>query len=290
MIEIAVNHSCFLGEGPVWDAKTNTVFWVDILAGDIHEFNPQTNSHKTIYTHQMVGAVALCTNGDLLAALKTGLAKIDRHTQEISIIAHPEPSLSGNRFNDGKCDPAGRFWIGTMAIDETPNAGSLYMLDTNHRITKKVDGTTISNGMAWSADNSAFYYIDTPTQTIVAYDFDNEDGSISNKRTAFKIDENDGHPDGMTIDDEGMLWVAHWNGWQVSRWNPKTGEKIFTLPLPVASVTSCTFGGEDLRDLYITTARKDLSPDDLDRQPLAGCLFVWKNSGYKGLPAIEFNG
>ncbi|MEO6633503.1 MAG: SMP-30/gluconolactonase/LRE family protein, partial [Mucilaginibacter sp.] len=223
MVEIAVNHSCFLGEGPIWDAKTNTLFWVDILAGDIHEFNPKTNSHKTIHTHQMIGAVTLCTNCDLLAALKTGLAKIDRQTHEISIIAHPEPGLPANRFNDGKCDPAGRFWIGTMAVDETPNAGSLYMLDSNHHITKKVEGTTISNGMAWSADNSTFYYIDTPTQTIVAYDFDKEDGSISNKRTAFKIDEKEGHPDGMTIDDEGMLWVAHWNGWQVSRWNPITG-------------------------------------------------------------------
>jgi len=290
MVEVAVNDSCFLGEGPVWDRKADTLFWVDILKGDIHEYNPQTNSHKTIHTQQMVGAVALCADGNLLAALKNGLAKINRQTHEISTIAHPEPDLPANRFNDGKCDPAGRFWIGTMAIDETPNAGSLYMLDANHRTTKKVEGTTISNGMAWSADNRMFYYIDTPTQTIVAYDFDNSDGGISNKRVAFKIDEKEGYPDGMTIDDEGMLWVAHWNGWQVSRWNPITGEKLFTLPMPVANVSSCTFGGEGLQDLYITTARKDLSPDQLNQQPLAGCLFIWKNTGYKGKPAVEFNG
>ena len=290
MVEVAVDHNCFLGEGPVWDAKTNTLFWVDILAGDIHEFNPETNTHKTIRTKQMVGAVAMCTNGDLLAALKTGLAKIDRQTHETSIITDAEPGIATNRFNDGKCDPAGRFWIGTMAIEETPNAGNLYMLDAGHRISKKIGGTTISNGMAWSADSKTFYYIDTPTLTIVAYDFDQTDGSISNKRTAFKIDEKDGYPDGMTIDSEGMLWVAQWGGWQVSRWNPVTGEKIFTLPVPVSNVTSCTFGGEHLQDLYITTAQKDLSPDELEKQPLAGCLFVWKNTAYKGRPAAEFKG
>ena len=238
----------------------------------------------------MVGAVAVCADGNLLAALKTGLAKIDRYTHEISTFMHPEPHLPGNRFNDGKCDPAGRFWIGTMAINETANAGSLYMLDANHHISKKIEGTTISNGMAWSADNKIFYYIDTPTRAIVAYDFDNNDGSISNKRTAFNIAEDDGYPDGMTIDAEGMLWVAHWGGWQVSRWNPITGEKLFTLPMPVANVSSCTFGGEDLQDLYITSARKDLSPDELEKQPLAGCLFVWKNTDYKGRPAVEFRG
>jgi len=290
MVEVAVNYNCFLGEGPVWDAGTNTLIWVDILAGDVHEFNPETNSHKTVHTHQMVGAVALCADGNLLAALKPGLAKIYRHTQEISTFVHPEPHLPGNRFNDGKCDPAGRFWIGTMAIDETPNAGSLYMLDANHNVTKKVEGTTISNGMAWSADNKTFYYIDTPTRAIVAYDFNNNDGGISNKRTAFKINESDGYPDGMTIDAEGMLWVAHWGGWQVSRWDPTTGEKLFALPMPIAHVSSCTFGGENLQDLYITSARKDLSPVELEMQPLAGCLFVWKNTGYKGRPAVEFRG
>jgi len=288
MVEVAVNHSSFLGEGPVWDTRTNTLFWVDILAGDIHEFNPLTNTHKTFNVQQMVGAVAICSDGNLLAALQTGLSIIDRKTGEINPFSHPEPHLPGNRFNDGKCDPTGRFWIGTMAIDESPNAGSLYMLDVNHNICRKIAGTTISNGMAWSADHKTFYYIDTPTSAIVAYDFDKSSGYIANKRTAFIIEEKDGYPDGMTIDNEGMLWVAHWNGWQVSRWDPFRGKKLFGLPLPVANVTSCTFGGAGLQDLYITTARKGLSPDGLTQQPLAGHLFVWKNSGYAGTPAFEY--
>jgi len=290
MVEVAVDHNCFLGEGPVWNVRTNMLFWVDILAGDIHEFNPEANTHKTIHTRQMVGAVAMCKNGDFLAALKTGLTRINRQTQETSTIAHAEPDLPANRFNDGKCDPAGRFWIGTMAIEETANAGSLYILDAGHQVSKKIEGTTISNGMAWSADSKTFYYIDTPTLTVVAYDFDNTDGSISNKRIIIKVDENDGYPDGMTIDSQGMLWVAHWGGWQVTRWNPETGEKIFALPVPVSNVTSCTFGGKHLQDMYITTAQKGLSPDELNQQPLAGCLFVWKNTGFTGKPAVEFEG
>jgi sugar lactone lactonase YvrE len=287
MVEVAVNHSSFLGEGPVWDARTKTLLWVDILQGDIHEFNLATALHRTFNTGQMVGAVTICSNGNLLAALKGGLSIIDRQSNEIKTFSHPESHLPANRFNDGKCDPAGRFWIGTMAIDELPAAGSLYMLDKVD-ISKKIDGVTISNGMAWSADHKTFYYIDTPTSSIVAYDFDKDNGHISNKRTVFIIDKKDGYPDGMTIDNKGMLWVAHWSGWQVSRWNPLTGKKIFSLPMPVANVTSCTFGGEGLDDLYITTARKDLSPDELERQPLAGNLFVWKNSGYKGTPAFEY--
>jgi sugar lactone lactonase YvrE len=288
MVEVAVNYSCFLGEGPVWDRNTNSILWVDILLGDIHEFNPLTTSHTVFNVHQMVGAVAICSDGNLLAALQSGLSIINRQTGKISTFSHPESNLPGNRFNDGKCDPKGRFWIGTMAIDELPNAGGVYMLDSDHNISKKIEGTSISNGMAWSADHKTYYYIDTPTMAIVAYDFDKSNGHISNKRMAFTIDERDGYPDGITIDNEGMLWVAHWNGWQVSRWNPFTGKKIFTLSLPVANVTSCTFGGDDLQDLYITTARKGLSADDLKAQPLAGNLFVWRNSEYQGTPASEY--
>lgn len=288
MVEVAVNHSCFLGEGPIWDPKTNALYWVDILHGDIHEFNPLTGSHKTTNVHQMIGAIAICTDGNLLAALQTGLSIINRDIGTVSSFVHPESHLPGNRFNDGKCDPAGRFWIGTMAIDEKPNAGSLYMLDAIHQISKKIEGITISNGMAWSADHKTFYYIDTPTSAIAAYDFNLSNGQISNKRIAFTIEEKEGYPDGMTIDNDGMLWIAHWNGWQVSQWNPLTGEKLFSLTMPVANVTSCTFGGENLQDLYITTAKKGLSEDELNQQPLAGNLFVWKGAGYKGTPAFEY--
>ncbi|GAA3980291.1 SMP-30/gluconolactonase/LRE family protein [Mucilaginibacter dorajii] len=288
MVNAVVEHACFLGEGPVWDNKTGTLYWVDILIGHIHQFKPATGEFKTTELNQMVSAVALCTNGDTLAALQSGLSIIPQHADRLAYINHPEKHLPQNRFNDGKCDPAGRFWIGTMAIDETAGAGSLYTLDTDGGLSLKIQGTTISNGMAWSADHQTFYYIDTPTLQIVAYDFNKGDGSISNKRTVITIDEKDGYPDGMTIDSEGMLWIAHWGGWQVSRRDPSTGKTLFALPMPVANITSCTFGGDDLGDLYITTAQKGLPADELGQQPGAGHLYVWKNSGYKGMPAFEY--
>ena len=288
MVEVAFKSDCFLGEGPVWDDKTKTLCWVDILAGHIHEFNPNTETCTTLDVGQMIGAVAICNDGDFLVALKNGLGIINRKNEKFTLFAHPESHLEENRFNDGKCDPAGRFWIGSMAIDEQPNAGSLYMLDLHHHITPKIDNTTISNGLAWSLDNKTFYFIDTPTMSVVAYDFELSTGNIANKRTVIVIDEKDGYPDGMTIDNEGMLWIAHWNGWQITRWDPVKGEKLFALPMPVANVTSCTFGGSNFQDLYITTAKKGLTADELKQQPLAGNLFVWKNTGYTGMAAVEY--
>ncbi|QEC76139.1 SMP-30/gluconolactonase/LRE family protein [Mucilaginibacter ginsenosidivorax] len=288
MVEVAVNHASFLGEGPVWDWRDNILYWVDIMGGHIHEYKPENKNFRTIDVNQMVGAVVACSDRQLLAALKNGLAMIDRESGEPAFLVHPEAHLPQNRFNDGKCDPAGRFWIGSMAIDETPNAGKLYMLNGKQDIAAKIHGTTISNGMAWSHDHKTFYYIDTPTMNVVAYDFDVHSGTISNKKTVITIDEKDGYPDGMTIDTDGMLWIAHWNGWQVSRWNPHTATKLFTLPLPVANVTSCTFGGPNLNDLYITTAQKGLTANELEQQPLAGMLFVWKDCGYEGVRAFEY--
>jgi sugar lactone lactonase YvrE len=280
MVEVAIIHECLLGEGPVWDEKTNTICWVDIINGDIHELNPAIGSFKTIKVKHMIGAVAICTNGDFLAALKGGLGIVERETGKLNLFSDPESHLPNNRFNDGKCDPEGRFWVGTMSINESPNAGSLYVLDMNNQVAKKIEHTTISNGMAWSLDHQTFYYIDTPTLKVVAYDYEKSSGIITNPRIVITIDEKDGYPDGMTIDAEGMLWIAHWGGWQLTRWDPLTSEKLFSIPLPVANVTSCTFGGENLQDLYITTAKKGLNEEELAQQPLAGNLFVWKNSGH----------
>ncbi|MDB5019169.1 MAG: L-arabinolactonase [Pedobacter sp.] len=288
MVTVIGDKRSFLAEGPIWDALSKSLLYVDIIDGLIHEYYPDTDEHKTINVHQMVGAIALCEDGRLLAALKAGLAYVCRETGKFDVFTNPESHLPGNRFNDGKCDPSGRLWIGTMDIDEKANAGSVYMLDTDQGITKKIENTTISNGMAWSPNHKIFYYIDTPTMTVVAYDYDCINGFIRNKRVVIFIEDIDGYPDGMTIDCEGMLWIAHWGGWQVSRWDPQSGKKLFTLPMPVANVSSCTFGGEDLNDLYITSAQKGLSEDALASQPLAGSVFVWKNTGYKGMPAFEY--
>ena len=221
---IVLPHSCLLGEGPVWDAKRKLICWVDILNGEIHEYSPEQKTHRTIGLHQMIGSIAICTNGNFIAALKNGFAFINRITGKIKMITNPENHLPNNRFNEGKCDPAGRFWAGTMSLSEEPGAGNVYVIQNDFAPIKKIGEVTISNGMAWSPDHQTFYYIDTPTFEIVAYDYDKVTGHINNKRTIIKIANEDGYPDGMTIDNEGMLWIAHWEGWQVTRWDPITVE------------------------------------------------------------------
>ena len=287
--EVLLQHTCLLGEGPVWDVNTKTIIWIDLLNGIIHELYTQEQSHRTLELGDVVGAVVLTQSGNYLAALKSGLSIVDRSTGEIHFVHHPEQHLPSNRFNDGKCDPNGRFWVGTMSISEEPGAGSMYMLDSSMTISKKFEGVTISNGLTWSADYKTFYYIDTPTYQVVAYDYDRMSGNISNKRIVIRIPTSEGYPDGMTIDTDGMLWIAHWDGSQVARWDPFSGKKIFSILLPVERITSCTFGGDDLRDLYITTARVGLTEKQLSEQPLAGSLFVVKKSGFQGFSAIKFD-
>jgi len=287
--EVVLQHTCLLGEGPLWDANKKRILWIDLLNGIIHEFHTQDQSHHILELGDVVGAVALTQSGNYLAALKSGLSIVNRTTGKIHFIHHPEKHLPSNRFNDGKCDPKGRFWVGTMSITEEVGAGSMYMFDSGMTCSKKFEGVTISNGLAWSADHKTLYYIDTPTYQVVAYDYDLITGDISNKRTVIRIPTSEGYPDGMTIDTDGMLWIAHWDGSQVARWNPFTGKKIFSIVLPVDRVTSCTFGGGDLRDLYITTARVGLTEKQLAAQPRAGSLFVVKNSGFQGFSTIQFD-
>ncbi|MDB5279615.1 MAG: SMP-30/gluconolactonase/LRE family protein [Ferruginibacter sp.] len=287
--EVVTPHCCRLGEGPVWDAANKSICWVDIANGNIHEFLLTKNEHRKFKVKDLIGAIALCKNGDFLAALKNGLSSINRGNGKINLLCHPEVSLTKNRYNDGKCDPAGRFWIGTMALSEKKEAGSVYMIEKDLCYSLRIKGVTISNGMAWSPDNNTFYYIDTPTFEVVAYDYDIKTGNITNKRVAFTIPKKEGFPDGMTIDREGMLWIAHWKGWQVTRWNPSSGKKLLSIALPVARITSCTFGGEDLQDLYVTSASIGLTEKEHKEQPLAGSLFVIKNSGYQGMQTVAFD-
>lgn len=287
--ELVIDHNCILGEGPVWDAKRELIYWVDIVEGHVHQLSPASKQHRIIRVHQMIGAVALCKNGHLIAALQHGFGFIEPAGGHIQMIIDPEQHLPGNRFNDGKCDPAGRFWAGTLPFTEDSAVANLYMLSNDLSVTKKIKGITVSNGLAWSIDQRTFYYIDTPTFQVAAYDFDKSTGDITNKRIAIEVPKSDGYPDGMTIDNEGMLWIAHWGGWQITRWDPQTGKKILSIPLPIAKVTSCTFGGKTLGDLYITSASIDLTDDERQQQPRAGSLFVIRDCGFKGVDAFEFD-
>lgn len=286
--KVVLEYKSVLGECPVWDSAGQRIFWVDVFKNEIHQFYINKQIHRIITIDQKPGSIALTNTGKLIAALQNGFGLINPDNGDIKMVNDTEAAISGNRFNDGKCDPKGRFWAGSMSLTGKRGMGNLYSLGQNGKASLEISGVSVSNGMAWSLDHKIFYYIDTPTGQVVAYDYDNISGSISNKREVITIPKQEGVPDGMTIDTEGMLWIALWGGGRVSRWNPIEGKVICSIPLPVTKVTSCVFGGDDLCDLYITTAKVGLTEHELKEQPLAGALFVIKNSGFKGVKAYEF--
>ncbi|MCP1310124.1 SMP-30/gluconolactonase/LRE family protein [Paenibacillus tyrfis] len=288
--ELILDGKAALGEGPVWDHRSGRLLWVDIEGMRIHHYDPVQGTDRSIQLDQRVGAAVPRAEGDgLVLALEHGFHLLDPATERLTKIADPEAGLLENRFNDGKCDEAGRFWAGTMNRMSSGPTGALYCLETDGSLRKAIDGVVCSNGLGWSPDGRTMYYIDSPTKQVVAYDYEPAAGAISNRRTVVTIPEGEGVPDGMAVDREGMLWVAQWGGWRVSCWNPQTGERLGFVRVPAAQTTSCAFGGPDWDELYITTARTGLSEEQLAQQPHAGGLFRVK-TGVKGRPACFYGG
>ena len=285
--KLVIDAKAALGEGPIWDNEKKLLYWIDIINKEVRIFDPKTSFERKIILEQQIGTVVVGTNERLVVALENGFYFLDLKTEKMSFITDPESNIPENRFNDGKCDPAGRFWAGTLSKEN--GKASLYCLDTDLRVAKKVENVTVSNGIVWNVDTKKMYYIDTPTNEVWGFDYDIRTGDISNKAVVINIPKEEGHPDGMTIDSEGMLWVAHWGGWRVSRWDPEEGKKLDEVKVPASNVTACAFGGDDLDELYITTARTGLCDEDLKEQPEAGGLFCVKTK-VKGVPAFKFNG
>jgi sugar lactone lactonase YvrE len=284
-VEVVVAAGARLGEGPVWDARIGRLVWVDILASEVHLTDVETGADDVIPTPLHVGAVAPRARGGYVAALQDGFWVLGAgEPAPIARVPEAEPGL---RFNDGKCDPAGRFWAGTMAYDESSGAGALYRLGTDGQASRVLDGLTISNGLAWSADGGTMHFIDSARHRIDAFDFDPSTGTIGERRPLVEIPPELGWPDGMTIDAEGGLWVALWRGSAVHRYVDGRLER--SLDLPVSLVTSCTFGGEDLDELFVTSATDGLSADEQAAQPLAGAVFRLR-PGVRGLPPASYAG
>ena len=292
-VKLVCDSKSLLGESPIWDHRRHILYWVDIDRHYIHIYDPTTGVDKKIDVAQEVGCVAPRKAGGLIAGLRGGFAFIDIESATCRLLINPESHLPENRFNDGKCDPAGRFWAGTMCRQENlsspQKAGSLYCLYPDLTIRTLIAGITTSNGLAWSLDSKKLYHIDTPTRAVYSYDFDVETADISGGKKSISIPVKMGYPNGMTVDEEGMLWIALWGGGCVARWDPKDGRLIQTVKVPALNVTSCAFGGLHLDELYITTARKNTEGDELKAFPKAGGLFSLKTN-VRGRPGQVFSG
>ena len=277
-----------LAEGPCWWAEKQVLLWVDIEASRIGLFDPQTGRNHFLHLPAHVGAVVPTSAGDLLLATATGFLRLDPSTEAVTLLSDPEADRPGNRFNDGKCDPWGRFWAGTMAYDFEPLAGALWRVNADFSCVRQRQGFTISNGLAWSQDRGTLYLIDSPTLNVLAFPLTNSGEIAGEPSICVHIPEDwDAVPDGMCMDAEGMLWIALFGGGCVTRWDPVSGQRLERLALPCRQVTSCCFGGPHLDQLFMTTARREMDAAAIKAEPLAGGLFQ-ADVGVKGLPADCF--
>jgi len=286
-LELVVDSRSILGEGPVW--HDDAFFWVDIDGELLNRWDPATGATRSWTIGQKIGCAVPLTDGRWIAGLHHGLAWIDLESGSVETICDPEADRSNSRFNDGKCDPAGRLWAGTMSMQKEGPVGALYRLDPNLECLRMVEGIGTSNGLVWSADGGTFYYIDTPTHRVDAFDYDLATGGIANRRPVIEFAGENENPDGMTIDREGRLWVALWGGWSIVCVDPARGEVIGRISVPVERVTSCCFGGEGFRDLYITTARVGVTEEEGAEQPHAGSVFR-KRMDVAGSPCCQYGG
>jgi sugar lactone lactonase YvrE len=250
-VEIAVRANAKLAEGPRWDAATGRLLWVDIEGCELHVH--ESGEDRAIAFDAMVGAAAATTGDAALVALADRLALVDLADESVRTLVRL-PHGPAVRANDGACDAAGRFWIGTMGLDETPGAGALYRYDGS--LQRMLDGVTLSNGIGWTSDDTRMYYIDSTTYRVDVFDFELALGQLGERRPFVSIDTSVGIPDGLTIDDEGGVWVALYGGSCVHRYDER-GRLDAVLEVPAENVTSCCFGGDDGRSLFVTTAAPD---------------------------------
>lgn len=275
------------GEGPIW--WESHLLYVDINGKKLIRLDPESGEETIWEMEERIGTVVPTDDKDVVIyAGDTGYVRFNLQTKEKTPLADPESELRGkNRFNDGKCDPAGRFWAGSISMAREEGSANLYSLDTDGSLTLKVSGVTNSNGICWSIDATTMFYIDTPTQQVRAYDYDQNSGEISNARIVIDTAAHGyaSSPDGMTIDAEGMLWVAFCHGGCVVRFDPTRDKELQRVDLPCIETTACAFGGEQLDRLFVTTGIK-AGFDESD----AGKVFVIDGLGIKGVPAFAFKG
>jgi sugar lactone lactonase YvrE len=289
-VEHVLSVNSELGEGPIWSAEEQALYWVDIRGKKFNRLFVKTGQHESFEVGQMLGVLALRAKGGLVLGVQSGFAFWDWQTKKLEMINDPENGRTDMRFNDGKVDPQGRFWAGSMNLKpEVGKAeGSLYRLDPDGSVHKMETGLAISNGLGWSPDRKTMYLTDSLRHVIYAYDYDAATGNIENRRDFIKSEDEWGVPDGLTVDSEGGIWSARWGGWKVDHYGPD-GKKIEEIKVPVECPTSCTFGGENLDELYITSCWENFSSEQRQKQPQAGDIFRYR-AGVKGQENTAFAG
>jgi len=271
-----------LGEGPLWHHQRQVLHWVDIYNRRVHTFDPATGEDTFIELDTVVSGLFISEGDELIVAQENGLSRLNLTTHKLISLVSIEADQPDNRLNDVRCDRQGRLWIGTMNKHEQPRA-NLYRYDPDGTLQRMETQLSISNGLGWSPDQRTFYLTDTPRKTIYAYRFEPQSRKISDRQPLINLSHEPFYPDGLTIDAEGCIWSAMWNGSCVIRFDP-TGQELLRVPLPVPLVTACTFGGPDLTDLYITTASAGMSQTELQQYYQAGDLFRL-STDIQGLPS-----
>ena len=284
-----LNAQATLGEGACWDATTQRLLWLDILNCEVHIFDPVTHEDIHFTAPYHVTLVHPTTKDDLILGTRNGIARMNPQNGEFKAVVDPESDLPGNRFNDGKPDPAGRLFAGSMPYDGSLGKANLWRIETDFSYTKLLSHVGNSNGLGWSPDEKTLYYIDTKTNRVDSFDYDAVTGAIENRRPRIEVPKEVGHPDGMTVDADGYIWTALWNGWGVAQWDPDNGKLMQKVTAPCPYVTCPTFGGTNLDILYFTTAKKGKEEAPESTEEMAGNVFA-ADVGAKGMKGYRFNG
>jgi sugar lactone lactonase YvrE len=277
-----------LGEGALWDFTEQALYWVDIKGRRVHRFDPRRGQDQHWSVAEDVGSLGVRAGGGLVLAMRSGFHFFDPDTGRTTAVVAPEPERQENRFNDGKTDRQGRFWAGSMHDPETRLTGGLYRLDTDLSCHRLIDGLVVSNALCWSPDSRTMYHTDTPSRIVWAWEFDPASGHIANRRAFVRIPDTDGYPDGATVDADGFVWLAHWDGWRVTRYDA-AGRVERVVRLPVQRPTCPAFGGASLDILYVTSASIGLSAEERARQPWAGGVLAL-DPGVRGIAERRFEG
>ncbi|XP_020652484.3 regucalcin [Pogona vitticeps] len=294
-IECIVQERCKIGESPLWEEKDHSLLFVDISGKKVYRWNSLTKEVESVSVDAPVSSISLRKSGDYIITLGTQFATLNWSKKSVTTITHIDKDKPNNRFNDGKVDPAGRLFAGTMAEEIRPavlerQQGSLYTLLPDHSVVKHFDKVDISNGLDWSLDHRTFFYIDSLSYSVDAFDYDLQTGKLANRRHMYKMEKEESIPDGMCIDREGKLWVACYDGGRVIRIDPETGKRLQTVKLPVNTTTSCAFGGDDYSELYVTSACQGMDEARLSQQPQTGGVFKITGLGVKGIPPFSYAG